>query len=118
MFASSPCLFPSNKAMQRSAGDLSNVHIVFTKSVLIIYKSVFEYLELNAYFLTKFGADTATRRRQFAKIPPSSSGGPVLRLPGWGSVKNAMWVPSFSRALSCFPLFLGAMLPRRARYRS
>ena len=70
----------------------------------------------NAYFLTKFGTDTSTYRRQFAQIPPSSSGGPALRRPGWCSVKNAIWVPSFSRALPCFLLFLGSLLSRRAQY--
>ena len=44
-----------------------------------------------------------------------SSGGPAGRRPGWGSVKIVIWVPSFSRALRCFPLFLGRLLCRRAR---
>ena len=45
----------------------------------------------------------------------SSSGGPARRRPGWGSGKIVIWVPSFSRARRCFPIFLGRLLGRRAR---
>ena len=84
-----------------------------------------EKLPPHASFLTKFGTDTSAPRGPFGlnlralRAFCLNSGFFVWRsgppAAGVGLRKLVIWVPCFSRARRCFPIFLGRLLGRRAR---